>query len=509
MRDSEHSVVVLAMDKVGCATATKLSFARQILLMDCSDASAFRAVRFERGRSCLIESCESTCLAHTEAAVAALLEKVPESNTLVVIAEASGGDDWPGQVSAFQRSFERDFFLPLMAVKAVLPRMAATGAGKIIMVLPRSGLFADLRNASATCAHWALRRVCQSLRVEVKPRRIDVHLLLAPEQRQNGSQAAKPGVDEAQRLSADLTRILSTAGDDTAGLHTLDRLRYVRRQLFPDGFGVNKCWSRRRQSVPPTQQAGPRSAVITGASSGLGSELARRYAPHVDVLHLVGRDTSAMNELRKELTTTGQCDIRIDNVDLADPTATADYAAQIECTEALINCAGFSVVGEIADVSLEWFRKNMAVNFFAPVVLTCAALGRQAQPRHIVNVLSTTAVAGRRGHGCYSATKAALWAFTQMLRAAVPTEVHVVEAIPATFASGFARNTVKVAAGQSKPHSERSSQGNGHGVTSAMVAEKIEDGMRRGRERIYVPFNARVFLSLEAVAPALFRKLFK
>jgi short-subunit dehydrogenase len=509
MRDSEPSVVVLAMDQVGYATATKLSFARRILLMDCSDASAYRAVRFERGQSCLIESCESTCLAHTEAAVAARLEKTPESDTLIVIAGASGGDNWPGQVSAFRRSFEREFFLPLMAVKAVLPRMAATGAGKIVVVLPKSGLFADPRNASATCAHWALRRVCQSLRVEVKPRNIGVHLVFESEQRRNGSQAATPSVPEVERLSADLTRVLSATGADTVSLHTLDRLRYMRRQLFPEGIGVNRRWSRRRQSVQPTPQAGPRTAVITGASSGLGSELARCYAEHVDVLRLVGRDISALSELREELTTTGQCDVRIDSVDLADPTATADYAAQLEYTDILINCAGFSVVGEIIDISLEWFRKNMAVNFFAPVALSCAALGKQAKPRRIVNVLSTTAVAGRRGHGCYSATKAALWAFTQMLRAAVPPGVHVVEAIPATFASGFARNTVKVAAGQSKPHSERSSQGNGHGVTSAMVAEKIEDGIRLGRERICVPFNARLFLFLEAVTPALFRRLFK
>ncbi|UCD53209.1 MAG: SDR family NAD(P)-dependent oxidoreductase [Phycisphaerales bacterium] len=509
MGDSRPNVVVLAMDKVGHATAVELSSSCKISLLDCSDHSEYRVVRCEQGRGNTIESRESTDLARTEAALTTFFEETPGCDALVVIAGAPEQDDWLGQVSAFQESFSREFFLPLVAVKAALARMTAAGTGRIVMVLPRSGLFADDRHASASCAHWALRRVCQSLRAEAEASHIGVHLTFAPERRPNGSPATTFSAYEIKELAANLARLLEAHGDDVTGVCTYDRLLYVKRQLFPNGGKAPIQRDRNTASEKRGERARPRSALITGASSGLGRELARRYASHVDVLHLVARNTPALEELRRELTTSGRCDVRLANVDLADPVATAHYAAQLECTDALVNCAGFSVVGPIAQIPLEWFKKNMAVNFLAPVILTYAALNGQNKPRHIVNVLSTTAVAGRKGHGCYSATKAALWAFTQMLRGAVPAEVHVLEAIPATFTSDFARNTVKVAAGRGEPRAEQAGQDTRHGVTSAMVAERIESALGRGDKRVYVPFNARLFLSLEALVPALFRRLFQ
>jgi hypothetical protein len=96
-----------------------------------------------------------------------------------------------------------------------------------------------------------------------------------------------------------------------------------------------------------------------------------------------------------------------------------------------------------------------------------------------------------------------------MLRGTAPADVKVLEAIPATFASDFAQNTVKVGARREKPRGEQAGPDTRHGVTSAMVADRIENAARRGDRRVCVPFNARLFLSLEALSPALFRKLFK
>lgn len=502
MDNGGNNLVALALDEAGCATAEKLSSQRRILLMDCSDSSVFRAVRYERGQASVVESRASSGLTQAETAVAAFLEKTPGCDTLIVLAGTSPLDDWLRRVAAFEQSFAREFFLPLVAVKAVLPRMMAQKAGRIIVALPKSGLLADSRSAPATCAHWALRRVCQSLRAEMGAHGISVHLAFSHERRPNGMNGTFDG-HGPEELAADLAHMLAASGNEGATMvRRGDRLLYAKRQLFPlgsasDGNGHH------------AEPGKPRTTVITGASSGLGRELARRCAPHVDILQLVGRNMQALEELRRELARVRSCEVHLAGVDLADPLATADFAKRLECTDTLINCAGFSVVGRITDVPLDLFRKNMAVNFLGPVVLTCAALAQPTVPRRIVNILSTTAVAGRKRHGSYSATKAALWAFTQMLRDVVPAGVQVVEAIPATFASDFARNTVAIATGPGKPRAEQSARGTRHGVTSAMVAEKISNAMRRGNRRVYVPFNARLFLSLEAVAPSLFRRLFK
>jgi len=509
MGNSGPNVVVLALDEVGHATAAELSSAHKTVLLDTSTPGGFRVMRFEQGQSYTIESRESIDVAQIETAITTFFEKEPACDTLIVIAGAAGQREWLSHVSAFQATFARDFFLPLVALKGALPRMMTTGGCKIVVVLPRSGLLVDDRHAAATCAHWALRRICQSLRAEAKPHHIDVRLMFAPQRRQNGSATTLSSAYEADALADDLARVLEADGDGADRVRRCDRLRYVKRQLFPNGRAAHEQPDRNGPSQEPENEARPRSAVITGASSGLGRELARRYAPQVDALHLVGRNTEALEALRRELAQYGRCDIRLGSVDLADPVATADFAAQLECTEALINCAGFSVVGPIAEIPLEWFKANMAVNFLAPVILTCAALKGQTRPRQIVNVLSTTAIAGRKGHGSYSATKAALWAFTQMLRGAAPQGVKVLEAIPATFASDFAHNTVKVGGKRDRPRAEPAGQDTRHGVTSAMVAERIESAVRRGDRRVYIPFKAHLFLSLEALAPALFRRLFK
>jgi len=509
MGTGENNVIVLALDKVGCATAEMLSSEHQILLIDCSDPGSYRLVRYERGRNEVVEARGSADLAQTETAIATCVDRTSDYATLVVLAGMPELDDWVTQASVFAQWFSREFFLPLAAVKAVLPRMMARRAGKIVVILPSSGLVTDARSAPATCAHWSLRRVCQSLRTEMEPHKVAVRLAFTPGRRRNGTSATS-GLHAPETLVADLTQILEATGNDGGvTLRPGDRVRYAKSQLFSRGGGADGNGRHDGSGQPQGERTRPRSAVITGASSGLGRELARRCAAHMDVLHLVGRNMPAMEELRRELTRIGPCEVCLARVDLADLTATAEYAAQLECTEALINCAGFSVVGRIGDVPLDEFKNNMAVNFLAPVVLTCAALGRRAVPKRIVNVLSTTAIAGRNRHGCYSATKPALWAFTRMLRDAVPAGVQVVEAIPATFTSEFARNTVKFTTERKGPHAEHSGLDTRHGVTSAMVAEKIENAIRRGETRVCVPFNARLFLSLEAVAPALFRTLFK
>jgi short-subunit dehydrogenase len=229
----------------------------------------------------------------------------------------------------------------------------------------------------------------------------------------------------------------------------------------------------------------------------------------LEKLYLVGRNEASLEELREEITLASPCQVQVARLDLASGEAIVEFASGVNDADLVINCAGFSVVGQVKDVPLEMFRKNMAVNFLGPVILTCEFLKKPVKPRVVVNVLSTTAVAGRRMHGCYSSTKAALWAFTRILRRVTSPEICVLEVLASTFASRFANNTIRVGGPGHKRETVSTRAGRGRGLTSRAVADKIYEAVQTGREYVFVPFAARLFLALETTAPSAFGRLFK
>ena len=312
---------------------------------------------------------------------------------------------------------------------------------------------------------------------------------------------------EFKRLSATLAQLL-TEGRQTSGfIRFRDHWRHVTEQLLPARACLRAIAMGSR--LPPAPRGpGFGNVIITGASSGLGRELARLYARDAEALYLVGRNHAALSQLREELVQKWRRTVHIARVDLGDLRALRDYTATVDHVDVLVNCAGFSVVGTVQDVPLDLFRRNMTVNCFAPVLLTEAFLRKDHPPRRIVNILSTTAIAGRRRQGSYSATKAALWAYTRLLRHAVPKGTRVTEILPATFASGFTANIVNVEAGGQTPATGPKGGQSAHGLTSRIVAAKTCRALEQGRRRLFIPRKAKLFHALEAVAPRLFRRLF-
>lgn len=438
-----------------------------------------------------------------------VLNGLPQIEALVIMI---GGENSAGSLedpARFTASFERAYFRPLAALKAAVPRMASRGKGKIVVILPRTALISEPRSAPGSCAGWALRRVCQSLRAEVGSLGIDVQLMFASEVSGDGASSSGNGRLDTGRVSAALTPILQNNKDSSGQLSFRDRLIHSREHFLRYHARSQPATSGTGRGRWMPEGTRIRSAVITGASSGLGRELARLYGPVLNRLHLVGRNEAALEELREEITRTSPCQVQIARVDLASAGTIAEFASSVEHADLLINCAGFSVVGEVKDVPLEMFRRNMAVNFLGPVILTSEFLKKPVKPQTVVNVLSTTAVAGRRMHGCYSSTKAALWAFTRILRRVASPETRVVEVLAATFASRFANNTIRVGVQRHRRGAASNAAGCRHGLTSRAVAARIYKAVQNGREYVFVPFAARLFLALETTAPSAFGRLFK
>ncbi len=178
----------------------------------------------------------------------------------------------------------------------------------------------------------------------------------------------------------------------------------------------------------------PIVAVVTGASSGLGEATARLLvAEHDAVVVLVARREERLQALADELP--GATYVAVDLTDPRAPDAIRTHLEQVHggrC-DLLVNNAGAAWRATFAEGGFANVQRTMAVNFDAVLRLTEALLPllRASAPSAIVNVASTAARVTRAGSAAYSASKAALAAWSDGLHLEeAPHGVHVGVVLP-------------------------------------------------------------------------------
>jgi len=178
-----------------------------------------------------------------------------------------------------------------------------------------------------------------------------------------------------------------------------------------------------------------RVAVVTGASSGLGEATARRLASEdFGSVILVARREERLRALAVELG--GHVSYMV--ADLVEPDAPQRIADALhERTDGqlhlLVNNAGIGGRGTFAESGWATVARTMELNFNAQVRLVEALLPllRASAPSAIVNVASTAGRVARAGSGAYSASKAALSAWSDSLYLEErPHGVHVGVVLP-------------------------------------------------------------------------------
>jgi uncharacterized protein len=169
-----------------------------------------------------------------------------------------------------------------------------------------------------------------------------------------------------------------------------------------------------------TSLAGPRVAVITGASSGIGEAVARALAAErYGHLVLVARREDRLTALGASLAGIPTSVVAADLTDDDAPGRVRDHLLAIGGgrLDLLVNNAGAAWRAAFADGGHANVARTMALNFDAPVRLTEALLPllRCSAPSAVVNVASTASRVARAGTGAYAASKAALAAWTDAL----------------------------------------------------------------------------------------------
>jgi NAD(P)-dependent dehydrogenase (short-subunit alcohol dehydrogenase family) len=160
--------------------------------------------------------------------------------------------------------------------------------------------------------------------------------------------------------------------------------------------------------------------VVTGASSGIGAEIARALATEGYRVFLSGRNEQRLLRLQAELTGSiaFPCDLQksgdIERLVLA---VTATVEKENLKLKGLVNNAGIVARDAFAHASLEDWRTQFETNLFAPVQLTRALypLLKQAAPSSVLNIASTLGLRPIAETSAYSASKAAMINWSQTL----------------------------------------------------------------------------------------------
>jgi short-subunit dehydrogenase len=162
------------------------------------------------------------------------------------------------------------------------------------------------------------------------------------------------------------------------------------------------------------------TAVVTGASSGIGAAIARELADRGHGVTLVARRENRLRELADELA--GRVRVEVIACDVADSAARAGLFDEVGrrglTADILVNNAGIGTIGAVTNASVDDEIAQVRVNVEAVIDLTTRAV-QQMVPRGrgaILNVGSTAGYHPFPGQAGYAATKAFVITYTEGLR---------------------------------------------------------------------------------------------
>ena len=157
------------------------------------------------------------------------------------------------------------------------------------------------------------------------------------------------------------------------------------------------------------------TALITGASSGIGEEFARQLATRGDDLILVARRRDRLEQLAEQLRTTThviECDLASDAANLPDEVAKLGVDVDL-----LVNNAGFGLRGHFAELPAKREAEMIRVNCEAVLTLTHAFLPAMVERRRggVITVASTAGLQPLPYETTYAASKAFAISFMEAL----------------------------------------------------------------------------------------------
>ena len=246
-------------------------------------------------------------------------------------------------------------------------------------------------------------------------------------------------------------------------------------------------------------------ALVTGASSGIGRELAIQLAAAQVAVLVTARRANRLDEVVAQIREQGgQAHAVVGDIALSETRkrlieTCVDRFGKLDF---LVNNAGISAMGKFAEASAERLRQIMEVNFFAPAELTRLAIPllRQSDRAMIVNMGS---VLGHRAVGLkseYCASKFALHGLSDSIRAELASDkIDLLLVSPSTTDSELFESAIEDGTGV---------EWKGRNAAKpAAVARKTLVAMRRGTHEIILTPGGKVLVWIDRLAPTLANRL--
>jgi NAD(P)-dependent dehydrogenase (short-subunit alcohol dehydrogenase family) len=232
-----------------------------------------------------------------------------------------------------------------------------------------------------------------------------------------------------------------------------------------------------------------RTALVTGASSGIGKEIAKRLIKDGFQVYAAARSVEKMDDLAK----LGAVPLRFDISSEREITSAVEtIMGEVDGVDVLVNNAGFGLYGAVEDISIDEARYQFEVNVFGPARLTQLMLPamRVKGLGVIVNVTSMGGKVYTLLGAWYHATKHALEGWSDCLRLEVaPFGIKVVIVEPGLIETAFG----DVAAGGVLKHSgsgayaklaktvakaTKNAYGHGRGTDPSVIANIVSKAVR-------------------------------
>lgn len=168
--------------------------------------------------------------------------------------------------------------------------------------------------------------------------------------------------------------------------------------------------------TPPATFLSPGTALVTGATAGIGREFSEQLAARGHDLVLVARDVVRLESVAVELRSRHGVAVEVLAADLADRTSLARVEARVasisQPIDLLVNNAGFGLKKRFLDNDVEAEHQMLDVLVTAVLRLSHAALGAMVE-RGSGSIVNVSSVAAFLPRGTYSAAKAWVNAFSE------------------------------------------------------------------------------------------------
>jgi uncharacterized protein len=244
-------------------------------------------------------------------------------------------------------------------------------------------------------------------------------------------------------------------------------------------------------------------ALVTGASSGIGKEVAFALADRGAKVALVARNIQALTEVKQQINDKGN----VAEIFVQDLTKLSEIPDLIErirsyfenSVDLLVNSAGVAVLGLVENVPFDAYEEIFKVNFFAPLKLIQAVVPdmKRRGSGQIVNITSGVGKRGLPGVSPYCATKFSLNALTESIRVELdPFGVHVLSFSPGLVSTEF-QSRLRIF-GELK----EKFTGKG-GISPVVAAQKLVMAVENKRRDADLSFRSRIACHINYWAPAV------